>query len=154
MGGSGGSSMEGDSSSTRLRDCAGQMSGALAGTVDFCGQTSVVDGSTGQVTHGLIGTLGSHQFNVLFSFTHDPPSPGTYDESNLDSYQNNVDVLAYVAIFDRANPSAAVGSMTIQLAGGSGLALTGSLDTEMTPELALSDAGMGHVTLHLVFPPP
>jgi hypothetical protein len=136
---------------TEVEDCRGTLSGAVTGTFGRCVQTTVTETPSGRVTHGFGGIVGEQQVTISFDFETDPPAPGTYDFANLTGYQATVGLLAWNASWDAESDDVPEGDLTLNLTGGSGARLEGTLEAVAIPLLA--DQSSGDVIIELTFPP-
>jgi hypothetical protein len=132
-------------------DCRGTLSGAVTGTLELCVQTSVTETPSGTVSHGFIGLVGDHQVTVIFGFETEPPAPGTYDWTNLTDYQATVGLVSWAASWDAQYDDVPEGDLVMELTGGSGSRLEGTLEATAVPVLA--DLSSGDVNIELTFPP-
>jgi hypothetical protein len=136
---------------TEVEDCRGTLSGAVTGTFGRCVQTSVTETPSGRISHGFVGIVGEQQITISFDFETDPPARGTYDFTNLTDYQATVGFLAWNASWDAQSDAVPEGDFTLNLTGGSGARLEGTLEAIAIPLLA--DQSSGDVIIELTFPP-
>jgi hypothetical protein len=135
---------------TEEEDCRGTLSGAVTGTFGRCVQTSVTETQSGRVTHGFVGVVGEYQVTVMFDFETEPPAPGTYDWTNLSDYQATVGFLGWSASWDAQYDEVPEGDLVLNLTGGSGARLEGTVEATAIPVLA--DESTGNVDIELTFP--
>jgi hypothetical protein len=136
---------------TDVEDCRGTLSGAVSGTFGRCVQTAVTETPSGRVSHGFVGLAGDYQVTIIFDFETEPPASGTYDWTNLKKYQATVGVLGWSATWDAQYDDVPEGDFVLNLTGGSGARLVGTLEAVAIPTLA--DESTGDVNIELTFPP-